>query len=82
MVHTIAMRTYFQFLSSNGIEPAIKVRKNSSIHSKGCYSRKIAAVEQLKDFKSWSNNRVGYGSRWIVESVFSCIKRIYIWRVC
>jgi len=30
MVHTIAMRTYFQFLSSNGIEPAIKVRKNSS----------------------------------------------------
>ena len=31
----------FQFLSSNGIEPAIKVRKNSSIHSKGCYSRKI-----------------------------------------
>ena len=34
------------------------------------------AVEQLKDFKSWSN-RVGYGSRWIVELVFSCIKRIF-----
>jgi hypothetical protein len=66
----------FQFLSNNNIEPAIKVRKNSSLHAGGCYSRKVSAINQLKDFKSWKDS-VGYGSRWIVESAFSFIKRTF-----
>lgn len=66
----------FQFLSNNNIEPAIKVRKNTSLHAGGCYSRKIVAIKQLKDFNAWKDS-VGYGSRWIVESAFSCIKRMF-----
>ncbi len=66
----------FRFLSSNGIEPAIKVRRNASIHARGCYARKIVAVKQFEDFKAWKDS-VSYGSRWIVESVFSCMKRTF-----
>lgn len=69
-------KSNFQFLSNNGIEPAIRVRKNASIHADGCYARKVVAIKQLTDFKAWRDS-VGYGSRWIVESVFSCIKRMF-----
>ena len=60
----------FRFLSSNGIEPAIKERKNASLHAGGCYERKIVAVKQFEDLEAWKDS-VSYGSRWIVESVFS-----------
>jgi len=66
----------FRFLSSNGIEPAIKVRKSASLHAHGCYARKIVTVKQFEDFKAWKDS-VSYGSRWIVESVFSCMKRMF-----
>jgi len=67
-------RDNFQFLSNNNnIEPTIKLRKNASLHARGCFSRKIAAIGQSKDFNAWKDS-VGYGSRWIVESAFSCMK--------
>jgi Transposase DDE domain len=41
----------FQYLHDNSIEAAIKIRKNSTGRSMGCYTRKIAVLlQQLKDF--------------------------------
>ena len=54
----------------------IKVRKNSSFKSSGCYPRKMAVMAQLTDYKYWKDS-VRYGKRWIVESVFSVLKRIF-----
>ena len=66
-------RANFQFLSSKGIEPLIRVRKNSVAKARGCYPRKYAVQEQLSDREEWSKKH-GYGHRWMVESVFSSIK--------
>jgi len=66
----------FRYLFDNGIEAAIKVRKNSSDRSIGCYPRKIAVLKQLKNFEKWKDS-VSYGYRWIAETVFSSIKRTF-----
>lgn len=66
----------FRYLSDNGIEPAIKVKKNSSGKARGCYPRKLAVMQQLSDFVRWKAS-VSYGHRWIAESVFSAIKRMF-----
>jgi hypothetical protein len=34
-----------------GIEPVIRVRKNSSTKASGCMPRKMVVIEQLKDMK-------------------------------
>jgi len=39
----------FRYLAENGIEPVIKVRKNSSGKARGCMPRKLAAQEYLQD---------------------------------
>jgi hypothetical protein len=77
----IADRAYdskenFRYLFDNGIEAAIEVRKNSSHRSMGCYPRKVAVLRQLKDLKKWKNS-VSYGYRWIAETVFSSMKRMF-----
>jgi hypothetical protein len=77
----IADRAYdskenFRYLFDNGIEAAIKVRKNSSDRSMDCYPRKVAVLRQLKDLKKWKNS-VSYGYRWIAETVFSSMKRMF-----
>lgn len=66
----------FQYLSDNGIQAAIKTRKNSTGKAMGCYPRKLVVQQQLPDFDRWKAS-VSYGHRWIVESVFSAIKRIF-----
>jgi hypothetical protein len=67
----------FQYLYDNNIEAAIKVRKNSTGRSMGCYPRKIAVLQQLKDFNKWKAS-VSYGYRWIAETVvFSSFKRMF-----
>ena len=43
----------FRMLDSRRIEPAIKVRKNSSMKADGCMPRKLVVVEQLKDYERW-----------------------------
>jgi hypothetical protein len=44
----------FRYLSDNGIEAAIKVRKHSTGKARGCcYPRKIVVMEQLSDFDKW-----------------------------
>jgi transposase len=68
----------FQYLSDNDIEASIKVRKNSITYDRsiGCYSRKIAVLKQLKNFEKWKT-KVSYSSRWIAETVFSSLKRMF-----
>ncbi len=69
-------RQIFSYLDRHNIIPAIRVRRNSVPKSRGCYPRKIAVIEQLADYRKWASS-VSYGSRWIVESVFSAIKRMF-----
>jgi hypothetical protein len=66
----------FSFLYHNDIVPAIKVRKNSSGKSGGCHPRKVSVISQLGNLQYWKDS-VSYGKRWIVESVFSVLKRIF-----
>lgn len=66
----------FRYLSDNGIQAAIKVKKNSSGKAMGCYPRKLAVLQQLSDFERWKRN-VSYMYRWMVETVFSAMKRMF-----
>jgi hypothetical protein len=69
-------RANFNFLASNKVDPAIKVRKNSVPKAKGSSARKEAVIAQQKDFNSWKEEKK-YGDRWAVEGAYSCIKRIF-----
>jgi hypothetical protein len=65
----------FRYLGDNGILPCIKVRKNARVRwKKGNILRNLSVLEQKKDLQKWKDS-VSYGQRWIVETVFSCLKR-------
>ena len=66
----------FQFLSFKGIQPAIKVRKNAKYRETNHYLRNKNVQSQKNNLQEWKDN-VSYGKRWIVETVFSCIKRMF-----
>jgi hypothetical protein len=71
----------FRYLYDNNIEAAIRVRKNSSSLSGssrgGAYSpRNVVVVKQLKNYKRWKHD-INYGYRWIAETAFSSIKRMF-----
>jgi hypothetical protein len=66
----------FRYLYDNNIEAAIKVRKNSSDRFMGCNPRRKVVLQQLKNLEKWKSS-VSYGQRWIVESVFSCMTRMF-----
>ena len=65
----------FRYLGDNGIQPCIKVRKNARIRwKKGNILRNLAVLTQKNNLQNWKDS-VSYGKRWIVETVFSCLKR-------
>ena len=67
----------FRYLSDNGILPYIKVRKNAKVGwKKGNILRNLSVISQKKDLERWKYS-VSYGQRWIVETAFSCIKRMF-----
>ena len=66
----------FQFLSFKGINPAIKVRKNSRCRKTNHYQRNKTVKMQKNNLQNWKNS-VSYGQRWIAETVFSCMKRMF-----
>ncbi len=66
----------FQFLSFKGIQPAIKVRKNAKYRKTNHYLRNKNVQLQKTNLQQWKDS-VDYGQRWIVETVFSCIKRMF-----
>jgi hypothetical protein len=66
----------FQYLSFKGIKPAIKIRKNSRCKKTNHYLRNKTVKMQKNNLQQWKDS-VSYGQRWIVETVFSCIKRMF-----
>jgi hypothetical protein len=67
----------FQLLSFKGIKPtAIKVRKNSRYRKTNHHMRNKTVQMQKDNLQEWKES-VSYGKRWIVESVFSCMKRMF-----
>lgn len=69
-------KSNFRYLDDKGIEPVIKVRRNSSSKAGGCMTRKLVAQEYLEDPDAWKRKH-GYGQRWMVESAFSSFKRTF-----
>lgn len=69
----------FKYLDELKIILVIKVRKNSSIkNNTNCTPRKLSVLEQFKDIKRWWKKKYGYGmQRWMTESAFSSIKRMF-----
>jgi hypothetical protein len=67
----------FRCLADNGIFPCIKVRKNAQVKLKtGNILRNLSDISQENDLKKWKDS-VSYGQRWIVETVFSTMKRMF-----
>ena len=66
----------FQILSFKEIKPAIKIRKNSRCRTVNHYLRNKMVKMQKNNLQNWKVS-VNYGKRWIVETVFSCIKRMF-----
>jgi hypothetical protein len=66
----------FQFLSFKGIRSAIKVRKNAKYRKTNHYLRNKNVQSQKTNLQQWKDS-VDYGKRWMVETVFSCIKRMF-----
>ena len=67
----------FRYLTDNGILPCIKVRKNARIRwKKGNILRNLSVLVQRNDLQKWKDSE-SYGQRWIVETVFSCLKRMF-----
>lgn len=69
-------RSNFALLEEPGMEPAIRVRKNSSGRARGCPTRKRVVMEQLRDPERWKR-RVRYGLRWMAGTAFSTFKRLF-----
>ena len=68
----------FRYLGDNGIMPCIKVRKNARVRwKKGNILRNLSVLAQRNDLQRWKDSIVSYGQRWIVETVFSCVKRTF-----
>lgn len=66
----------FKYLQKKRIGPGIKVRKNSIISLKNNSLRNREVYSQSKDLLKWKKRRT-YGSRWMAETAFSSIKRMF-----
>jgi Transposase DDE domain len=70
-------RNNFNILDKINAEPAVKIRKNASVRSKGCPLRRdeVLLIRKL-GYDGWKDLKDA-GRRWIVEIVFSAIKRVF-----
>ncbi len=66
----------FKYLQKKRIRPGIKVRKNSIISSKNNIIRNREVECQTRELLKWKKKK-RYGLRWIAETVFSSIKRMF-----
>ena len=66
----------FRHLSKNYIKPGIKTRSNSRVKSTNCHARNMSVVRQQANLKRWKHS-VSYRHRWMSETVFSSIKRMF-----
>jgi hypothetical protein len=69
-------RRSFNLLDNLNIEPAIQIRKNASTKAKGCPLRRdeVLLIRGL-GYERWKQLKDA-GRRWIVEIVFSSLKRV------
>ncbi len=68
---------FLDIYGDNGILPCIKVRKNAKVRlKKGHILRNLSVISQKKDLQKWKDSE-RYGQRWIVETVFSSLKRLF-----
>jgi Transposase DDE domain len=69
-------RRSFNMLDDLNFEPAINIRKNASIKTKGCPLRRdeVLLINKL-GYNGWRQLK-DTGRRWIAEIVFSSIKRV------
>ena len=65
----------FSELYAQDIKAIIPVRKTAKWYT-GSFARRTAVVTQKRNFKQWVIDS-DYGKRWISESVFSSIKRMF-----
>jgi hypothetical protein len=73
-------KSNFRMLADRGIDPLIRVRKNASLKGGGCMPRKFAVLYQFGNI-DWRRES-GYGYRWMAESAFSSIKRVFGEYIC
>ncbi len=66
----------FKYLKEKRIQPIIKVKRNSIASSKNNKIRNREVGFQIKDYQKWKKKRK-YGQRWMAETVFSSIKRMF-----
>lgn len=66
----------FRYLSKNHIKPGIKTRSNSKVRPTNCNARNMSVIRQQTNLKRWKHS-VSYGHRWMAETVFSSIKRMF-----
>ena len=66
----------FNYLNEKRILPGIKIRKNSITSTKNNKVRNSEVEGQTRDLLKWKKKRK-YGQRWMAETVFSCIKRMF-----
>ena len=71
----------FRCLADNGIMPCIKVRRNARVKKTNHFLRNMSVIFQNNNLQGWKDS-VSYGQRWIVETVFSCLKRTFGEYVC
>jgi len=66
----------FKFLNDEGIKPATKEKRNSVVSTKNSKARNGEARQQTRDLVRRKRKR-GYGHRWMAETAFSSIKRMF-----
>ena len=66
----------FRYLSKNHIKPGIKTRSNSKVRPTNCHTRNMSVIRQQTNLKRWKRS-VSYGHRWMAETAFSSIKRMF-----
>jgi hypothetical protein len=66
----------FRYLTEKRIRPIIKVKRNSIISSTNNKIRNEEVQLQTKDYHKWKKKRK-YGQRWMAETAFSSIKRMF-----
>jgi hypothetical protein len=77
--------TNFRYLDKNGITPGIKIRrKNSIVSPKNNRLRNMEVKLQAKDLLKWRKKKKKrkYGQRWMTETTFSSIKRMFGEYIC
>ena len=66
----------FRYLEDKKIIPGIKIRRNSIVSPKNNKLRNKESRLQPKNLLKWKKKRK-YGHRWMAESAFSSIKRMF-----